>query len=152
MTLRTKWILKGIKWFLLIDELNFVFNIDSVYAKRFAFTLIHHHNFTKHCSKTKFDESVFAHYDWYTISDALDISITLHNTSACTLIKFNYRGKIWMAEWYSIRPYSVESRMISSLRYMFLVEIFILNKIVTTACEREMEAVKRIMTCHLACC
>ena len=54
--------------------------------------------------------------------------------------------------------YSIENRTlssiikVSSLHYMFLVEMLILNKIVTTACEREMEAVKRIMTCHLACC
>ena len=122
MTLRPKWILKRIKWFLFNDELNFVFNIDSVYAKRFAFTLIHHHNFTKHCSKTKFDESVFAHYDWYTISDALDISITLHNTSACTLIKFNYRGKIWMAEWYSISFHSVENRTKDFFSSLYVLE------------------------------
>ena len=57
-----------------------------------------------------------------------------------------------MAELYSDSSYSVENR-ITCVKFLLLTDLNVNStKIVTTACEREMEAVKRIMTCHLACC
>ena len=96
-------------------RIQFFFIINSIYAKWFTFTLIQHHKFTKLCSNKKIDESVFAHYDWYTISDALDISITLHKTSAGTLIKFNYIRKYEWLNYIQIVPIDRDSTYVKFL-------------------------------------